>query len=51
MLTRIVVGVALAALYISLIFAYNGLPFALFISILSVIGATEFYNAVKKQGG
>ncbi len=51
MLTRIAVGVALAALYISLIFAYNGLPFALFIALLSVIGATEFYNAVRKQGG
>ena len=51
MLTRIIVGVMMAALYISLIFAYNGLPFALFIAILSVIGATEFYNAVKKQGG
>jgi len=51
MLIRIIVGVALAALYISLIFAYNGLPFALFIAILSVIGAKEFYNAVRKQGG
>ena len=51
MLIRIVVGLALAALYISLIFAYNGLPFALFIAILSVIGAKEFYNAVRKQGG
>ena len=51
MLTRIIVGVALAALYIYLIFANNGLPFALFIATLSFIGAKEFYNAVRKQGG
>ena len=48
---RIVVGVLLAALYIYLVFAANGLPFALFIATLSVIAAKEFYNAVKKQGG
>ena len=51
MLTRIVVGVLLAALYIYLVFAANGLPFALFIATLSVIAAKEFYNAVKRQGG
>lgn len=51
MLIRIGVGVLMAALYISLVFAANGLPFALFIALLSVIGAKEFYNAVKKQGG
>ena len=51
MLIRIVVGVLMAALYVSLTFAYNGLPFALFIAILSVMGASEFYYAVRKQGG
>lgn len=51
MLIRIGVGLLMAALYISLVFAYNGLPFALFIAILSVIGASEFYIAVRKQGG
>ncbi len=51
MLIRIAVGVLMAALYIYLVFANNGLPFALFIATLSFIGAKEFYNAVKKQGG
>ncbi len=51
MLVRIVVGLVAAAAYISLVFAYNGLPFALSIALLSVIGVKEFYNAVKKQGG
>ena len=51
MLTRIAVGLLAAAVYISLVFAGNGLPFALAISLLSVISVKEFYNAVRKQGG
>lgn len=51
MLIRIVVGLLAAAAYISLVFAFNGLPFALSIALLSVLGVKEFYNAVKKQGG
>lgn len=51
MLTRIVVGVLAAALYIMLVFAWNGLPFALFIALFSILGAGELYWAVKKQGG
>lgn len=51
MLTRIAVGLLAAAVYISLVFTYNGLPFALAIALLSVMGATEFYIAVKRQGG
>ena len=51
MLTRIAVGLLAAVVYIFLVFANNGLPFALAIATLSFIGAKEFYNAVKKQGG
>jgi len=51
MLTRIVVGLLAAGFYITVNFAPNGLPFALSIALLSLIGTKELYNAVKKQGG
>lgn len=51
MITRIVVGLLLAALFIFLVFATNGLPFALFVTLLSVIGVLELFYAVKNQGG
>jgi phosphatidate cytidylyltransferase len=51
MLTRIAVGLLAAAGYISLVFTANGLPFALAVALLSVIGAKELYTAVKNQGG
>ncbi len=51
MLTRIVVGLLAAAFYITVNFAYGGLPFALSIALLSLIGTKELYNAVRKQGG
>lgn len=51
MLIRIIVGLLAAVVYVYLVFAYNGLPFALSIALLSVLGVKEFYNAVKKQGG
>ncbi len=51
MLTRIVVGLFAAAFFITINFAGNGLPFALGIALFAVWGASEFYQAVKKQGG
>ena len=51
MLTRIVVGLLAAGFYITVNFAPNGLPFALSIALLSLVGTKELYNAVRKQGG
>jgi phosphatidate cytidylyltransferase len=51
MLTRIVAGVLGAALFIYLVFAANGLPFALAVALFSVFGTLELYRAVKNQGG
>lgn len=51
MVTRIVVGLLLAALFIFLVFATNGLPFALFVALLSVVGVLELFYAVRNQGG
>lgn len=51
MLVRIVVGVLAAALLIFLDFAGNGLPFALGVAILAIMGAEEMYQAIRKQGG
>ena len=51
MVTRIVAGVVMAAVFVFLIFATNGLPFALFVALLSVIGVLEMYRAIKDQGG
>ncbi len=51
MLTRIIVGLLAAGFYITVNFAASGLPFALSIALLSLIGTKELYNAVRKQGG
>ena len=51
MLIRIAAGVLGAALYIYLVFAYDGLPFALSVALFSVFGTLELYRAVKNQGG
>lgn len=52
MLVRIGSGLLGAALYIWLIFADDGLPFALGVAICSVLGASELFIAVKiRKGG
>ena len=51
MVTRIVVGLLLAALFVYLVFANDGLPFALFVAVLSIIGVMELFYAVRNQGG
>jgi phosphatidate cytidylyltransferase len=49
MVTRIVSGLIGAALYISLVFAGNGSPFALTVALFSVVGASELFLAVRNH--
>ena len=53
MLIRIASGLIGAALYALVLFIPNGngLPFALGVALFSLIGASELYLAVKRQGG
>ena len=53
MLIRIASGLVGAALYALVLFIpnYYGLPFALGVAIFSLIGVSELYQAVKRQGG
>jgi phosphatidate cytidylyltransferase len=51
MLIRIVSGLIGAAIYIYLVFAAEGLPFALTVALFSVVGASELFQAVKTRKG
>ncbi len=52
LLQRILTGFGAALIIIALIFIprYHGLPFVLSLSLISILGASEFYNAVRRQG-
>ena len=51
MLIRVVSGLIGAAVYIFLVFAANGLPFALTVALFSVIGSSELFEAVRLRKG
>ena len=53
MLIRIASGLIGAALYCVVLFTpnYGGLPFALTVAVLSLMGVSELYKAVRSQGG
>lgn len=51
MLIRIITGILASVIYIGLVFASNGLPFALLVALFSVVGASELFQAVKLRKG
>ena len=50
MLARILTGVVLIPIAVFLIFYPGGLPFAIAIGVVSILGAGEFYKGVRKIG-
>ena len=50
MLARVLTGVILIPIAVLLIFWPKGLPFAVAIGVVSILGAIEFYGGVRKTG-
>ncbi len=50
MLVRVLTGLVLIPIAVFLIFARGGLPFAIAIGVVSIIGAFEFYGGARKVG-
>jgi phosphatidate cytidylyltransferase len=50
MLARVLTGVVLIPIAVYLIFYPGGLPFAIAIGVVSILGAVEFYKGVRKVG-
>src|SRR5579864_8540416 len=52
LLVRIGVGLIGSVFYLAMVFVQpNGLPFALGVAVFSILGVSELYRAVQKQGG
>lgn len=51
MLIRILSGIVGALTYSFLVFSWNGVAFAVGVAVFAMLAASEFYRAVRRQGG